>query len=135
MSLPLEAEIRVVSDLELYPLATEFIRRWAEDNEIPRRAQLNGLLGYADDWKDLNKFVDHQSRKETASYAPFYKALKRELSKVDQVGKRLADCHKEARAGGIDQPPILSTLGRLFILHLTSEAFFLEPPTRGRSRQ
>lgn len=119
MNLPLDAQLALLSDTELYDRAVRFIHDWiGQGKRLPQPAQLYGLLGYADRWDELKRFVQHQARKDKAHYVEFYQQLDRVLKEVE----KLASARLQSGADRRVDETRLSAVGQLYIQHLTSEA-------------
>ena len=112
-----EAQLRLLSDEELYRQAMAFVQ---ESGTIENK-QMSGLLEFSRSWKELEQFVNHQEgrdwgqpgKSKKAYYKTFYTKLKEQLKQLRSfIPSGLTEEEADYFAG---------RLAREFIQHLVAE--------------
>ena len=119
-----QERIRLLSDTELYPQATQLMRGVART--LPT-TQINGLLNVTlySTYDNLTKFIEHQRkrttwRREDGHIPDFYFRLTRKLQELE--AKALDISRKSAGQPDLEDFPTLKMLlAREFIQHLLAE--------------
>ncbi len=123
-----QEKIRLLSDLELYPQAVEFMHGVAR--QLPP-AQINGLLNVslANTYNELESFIEHQRarttwRREDTHIPDFYKRLTQKLKQLEAYALSII----KSRAGQPSQEDMQTLkmlLAREFIQHLLAENAYM----------
>jgi len=123
-----QMRIRLLSDLELYPQAVEFMSGIAR--QLPM-AQMNGLLNVslANTYKQLERFIDHQRTRTTwrrgDEHIPdFYARLARKLQHLEATAQLLAKERAE-QPSREDMQILNMLLAREFIQHVLAENAYM----------
>ena len=78
-----ERTVAHLSDIYLYPEATDLLRRYQVKHELPKNQQLIGLLTFSRTWDELLTYVNHQEERDWGRreehYKEFYAVLRRYL--------------------------------------------------------
>jgi len=78
-----ERTVAHLSDIYLYPEATDLLRRYQVNYELPKNQQLIGLLTFSRTWNELLTYVKHQEKRDWGRreehYKEFYAILRRYL--------------------------------------------------------
>ncbi len=73
-----ERRLGVLSDTVIYVEATQFLKSFPEEYDLPPNQQLIGLLTFSRNWGELVKFVKHQKDRDWGNkdaYKQFYTRL------------------------------------------------------------
>lgn len=131
----IQQRIRLLSDSLLYERAVEFVRQhgWVAD------AQLNSLLQYAQEWRDLTRFVDRQRQRDwaqsrqTEHYGQFYNDLHEALRQLKHEAAQFVPIGLGRREQQAQTALYAGLLAREFVQHLAAEAQFAQAV--GKSEQ
>jgi len=116
--------IGLLSDGVLYERAIEFARR----HEPVDGAQLNGLLQYAQEWRDLMQFVDKQRKRawpqsgRTGHYKHFYDDLYEALRQLERDAAEFVPAGLARHEQQAQTAIYAGLLAREFVQHLVTEA-------------
>ena len=123
-----QEKIRLLSDIELYPQAVEFMHGIAR--QLPP-TQINGLLNVslANTYDELERFIEHQRtrttwRREDTHIPDFYKRLAQKLKQLEAYALSIM----KSRAGQLsreDMQTLKMLLAREFIQHLLAENAYM----------
>lgn len=119
-----QAQVRLLSDNELYPQAIEFMKGIGKP--LPA-SQINGLLNVSlgCTYDELKKFVDSQHQRKTWSpkdehIREFYKRLVPKIKDLEKVSLAIIK-NRHEKVSREDEQAISMVLAREFIQHLLAE--------------
>ena len=127
--------IGLLSDGVLYERAIEFARQ----HEPVDGAQLNGLLQYAQEWRDLMQFVDKQRKRDWPQtgrkrrYKHFYDDLYEALRRLERDAAEFVPAGLARREQQAQTTSYAGLLAREYVQHLVAEKPFAQ--TVGRAEQ
>ena len=123
-----QEKIRLLSDIELYPQAVEFIHGVAR--QLPQ-TQINGLLNVslANTYDELERFIERQRtrttwRREDAHIPDFYKRLSQKLKQLEAYALSIMKS-RTGQPSREDMQTLKMLLAREFIQHVLAENVYM----------